>query len=297
MNNAERIAKAERDFRARLAAMGATPLFDRWEGVHSKYRVTCKNGHDCYPFASNVAKGRGICRFCAAKERADISKAKAESEFRERLASIGAIPLFGVWNGVHEPHHVRCVNGHDCYPHPSSVQQGRGVCRVCAGQDTLTAERDFRECLAAIGATPLFDKWEGSWKPHRIRCASNHVTSPRPGNVSNGQGACLNCSGKVWDIFYIVQDLSGNIKLGVTSHDYRPRLKNHKSDGYSVIVDTVMDLPDGEARRIELGCIRLLAEEGIKPIRGREYYPSNALPFVKIVLAYHLAHLGMENAA
>jgi len=48
---------------------------------------------------------------------------------------IGAVPLYTNWLGSERPHHVRCAEGHECWPRPSNVQRrGQGVCLVCKGK-------------------------------------------------------------------------------------------------------------------------------------------------------------------
>lgn len=37
--------------------------------------------------------------------------------------------------GAREPHHIRCVNGHDRSPTPDNVLRGQGICKLCAWAD------------------------------------------------------------------------------------------------------------------------------------------------------------------
>jgi hypothetical protein len=57
--------QAEADFRAQLAEIGATPLFDRWLGARTPHPVLCVNGHECHPYPNGVRKGEGICKSCS----------------------------------------------------------------------------------------------------------------------------------------------------------------------------------------------------------------------------------------
>jgi hypothetical protein len=55
-------------FRARLAELGATPIYDEYRGVEHALHVRCKAGHDCYPKPHYVLSGDGLCRLCARTE-------------------------------------------------------------------------------------------------------------------------------------------------------------------------------------------------------------------------------------
>ncbi|MFE9855542.1 hypothetical protein [Streptomyces sp. NPDC005780] len=54
--------------------------------------------------------------------------------FRARVKELGGEVLEPAWLGNVTPHRVRCSKGHETTPAPSSVQQGNGICRKCAGK-------------------------------------------------------------------------------------------------------------------------------------------------------------------
>ena len=114
-------------FRDRLAEIGATQL-EPYRAGHIPVRMRCAAGHECAPQPSSVMAGRGICRTCAGQD-----PAMAEAAFRARLAELGAT-LLEPYRGAVYTHQVRCAFGHICTPRPNSVQQGRGICRACAGR-------------------------------------------------------------------------------------------------------------------------------------------------------------------
>lgn len=179
----------EQAFLARLAQLGATLLEPGWRGTDAHYKVLCAKGHENFPRPHYILQGDGICRICARND-----PTTAEMAFKSHLMAMGATPIYTKWLGVNHPHVVRCAVGHECKPYPSNVQQGQGICRICAGQDTVAAEIAFRAHLMAIGATTLFDKWLGAGRPHLIRCAAGHECSPRPNKVRLGQGICRVCA-------------------------------------------------------------------------------------------------------
>jgi hypothetical protein len=129
-NFADRLVQSEAEFRERLALVGATPAWTEWTGANNPHAIICRNGHKGRPSLSNVKKGTGVCAACAGKE----TKA-AEASYRDLLAVHGATPAWDAWYGMTKPHKVICAAGHECFPWPTSVQQGRGVCRECAGKD------------------------------------------------------------------------------------------------------------------------------------------------------------------
>lgn len=121
-------ATAEAAFRARLAELGAV-LLEPYINSSSRHRVRCAAGHDCDPWPDGLRQGRGPCRICAKRD-----PQTTEAAFRNRLAELGATPLYGEYQGNKHRHHVRCQNGHDCYPRPNDVLSGDGICRMCAGK-------------------------------------------------------------------------------------------------------------------------------------------------------------------
>lgn len=121
---------AERNFRARLAELGATLLEPKWLGGNTPHRVLCANGHECTPRPSNAAQGHGICEACANR-----CTRTAEATFRARLEELGAVLLEPKYLGGNRPHRIQCAEGHACSPRPNHVIYGHGVCRFCANKE------------------------------------------------------------------------------------------------------------------------------------------------------------------
>ena len=187
---------AEAAFKTRLAELGATLREPVWLGIHQPHRAVCSEGHECMTRPGNVLKGAGICRPCAINKRPrSADSLAAEAAFRARLAELGATLLEPEWLGNDKPHRTRCAQGHECAPYPTGVQQGRGICRTCAGKDPAAAYAAFRERLAELGATLLEPVWLGALQPHRVRCHAGHACEPQPNNVQQGWGICATCAG------------------------------------------------------------------------------------------------------
>ena len=180
---------AEAKFRARLAELGATPLYEEYRGGHHGHLARCTAGHTCYPRPAGVRRGEGICLTCAGRD-----SALAEAVFRARLADLGA-ELLEPYVNNRTSVRVRCAEGHECKPTPSYVATGGGICRTCAGQDTAGAEARFRVRLAELGAE-LLEPYINSVSPHRVRCANGHACRVRPGSLQQGGGLCRICIGR-----------------------------------------------------------------------------------------------------
>lgn len=266
-------AAAESAFRARLTELGAE-LLGPYTRSLDRLHVRCAAGHDCYPRPATVAYGTGICITCAG-----IDPAPAEAAFRSRLADLGAT-LLGPYLGTNKPHHVQCKAGHDCWPRPNTLARGTGVCRICSGYDPADYEARFRKRLAKLGATPLYEKYLGAAKPHRVRCAQGHECRPRPHDVLyGGHGVCRKCAHRDWDAFYVVTSPRA-VKFGVTSGDPRRRLNDHAAQGFGQVSRLVVDLPGLVAHDAEIAVRAALDLAGEKPVKGREYFDISCLALV-----------------
>jgi hypothetical protein len=62
-----------------------------------------------------------------------MNPAVAKAEFIQRVTTLGGTVL-GKYIGSNAPVHVRCSTGHDCYPIPSNIRRGQGICRLCKGK-------------------------------------------------------------------------------------------------------------------------------------------------------------------
>lgn len=267
-------ATSEARFRSAMAALGATPLFGAYLGKDHPHPVRCAEGHLCNPRPSHLRRGGGVCAACARND-----PATAEAGFLGRLRELGASPAYELWRGTGQPHRVICAEGHECWPWPTSVQQGRGACRVCANQDPATAAGAFRARLAAIGATLIDTEWRGANHTYRIRCAAGHECRPRPGDVQRGQGICRYCAGKDWDAFYVVTSPLA-VKFGITSGDGAHRLRVHAATGYRTVVRCVTGLPGDLAPGTENAVKVALAMAREQPVRGREYFDISCLALI-----------------
>ena len=257
-----------------VSDLGGQVIEPSWLGNKIGHRVICKEGHESTPKPNNVLTGQGICRICSG-----YHPSTAERKFRDRVAELGGQVVEPTWLGTNRRHRVTCAEGHAARPGAGSVIGGRGLCIICAGQDPATAERKFRELVAAQGGAVLEPVWLGRHQPHRIMCAKGHVGSPTPGSVGNGQGICHICAGQDWDVFYVVtNDPLGRVKFGITSNGGRRRFEAHRRNGYRTVVRTMEGLPSAPV--LERSVLATLRLAGIPPIQGREYFDVAAIPVI-----------------
>lgn len=161
-----------------------------WLGSIKPHQVICKNGHEVSPKPNTIQQGGGICRTCVGQD-----PAAAERKFRESVVRHGGRVVEPTWLGSDTPHRVVCAAGHASAPLPSNVRR-QGICRVCVGRDPATAERAFRNRVAALGGQVLEPVWLGVNGPHRVRCREGHESWPWPSRVRDGGGICRTCAGQ-----------------------------------------------------------------------------------------------------
>jgi hypothetical protein len=218
--------------------------------------------------------------------------------FRDRLAELGAALLEPEYLGSGKRHHVRCAAGHDCWPRPTSVQRGQGICKKCgtapfAAARFLAGGARFRLCLEQLGAVLLEPEYLGSKQPHLVRCPNGHECRATPNAVLMGHGLCRFCKGIAWDVFYIVTHArEPRVKFGITSVDPRPRLRVHRKGGYTTVVTLVTGLSGTLAHDAENAICAALADAGERPVHGREYFDISCLPLILDVASGWLAGQG-----
>lgn len=97
-------------------------------------------------------------------------------KFKDRVEAKGGVVLEDEWLGNQTPHHVRCAAGHDCWPMPNNIQQGRGICSKCLHANRVDpksapAEAAFTARLAEPGAGNCWSP-SGSARSHGIASAA-----------------------------------------------------------------------------------------------------------------------------
>jgi hypothetical protein len=275
---------AEARFRQLVTDLGGMVL-GSWKNTHTRVRIHCAAGHESSPMPHLAFRRGTICRTCARRD-----PDAAWNAFRARVEELGGIVLEPSWRGALNPHRVRCAQGHKGSPRPSDVLNGgQGICRACGGTDPATAEAFFVARVAELGGT-LLESYGSAAHRHEVICKVGHKTTVTPNGLRSGEGLCRFCKGKVWDVFYVVQDdLNDVIKFGVTSGDPRPRLGDHERKGLDQVVRLHAGLPGNTAPELERNIIAALRDAREEPVRGCEYYHVRALALVLDLVDNHPA--------
>src|ERR1039457_3909783 len=281
-------ATAEANVKRLLIEAGHTPAWTKWLGNNTPSKVICKEGHECWPRPGHIQQGDGPCIICAGQD-----PATAEAKVKRLLIQAGHTPAWTKWLGNNAPLRVTCKEGHKCWPRPKSIVEGNGPCIICAGCNPATAEANVKRLLIEAGHTPAWTHWLGALKPHKVICKSGHECWPRPTWITQGVGPCGKCIID-HDVFYVtVNDIDHELKLGVSSHDERPRLGVHKRVGFNRLVYLLLSV---DAAPIEKAILKALPLAGFQPVRRREYFALDALPTI-LELAGSFGYLNEVEAA
>lgn len=116
-------------FRSFVEQLGGVVVEEAWKGKDEPHACLCPEGHECRPRPGHLRKGIGMCPTCSRRD-----PRAAEAAFHARVKELGGEVLEPTWLGAGKPHRIRCSEGHECTPAPTSVQQGGGICRMCAGR-------------------------------------------------------------------------------------------------------------------------------------------------------------------
>jgi hypothetical protein len=259
------VVASESKFRRFVESQGGTYPEQPWLGIRAKHRVVCRSGHATMARPAYLYKSNNLCKACSGSD-----PALAWGKFMSNVLSRGGSVVSDRWSGSKSRYHVRCSEGHDCYPTPSQVALA-GFCSRCAGNSTESARSAFHRAVESLGGVVTEPEWLGSQVRHSVRCAAGHNTTALPNCVAQGQGICRYCRGKKWDALYVVRN-EHTVKFGVTSGDPRQRLKDHRVQGFTDVLTVHTGLPDGVAWSIERELIELFRDCGVTPVRGREYY-------------------------
>src|SRR6185312_10853623 len=183
-------AAAERNYKVRLAELGAAPAWTAWIGAAKPHKVMCPQGHECSPIPSGVMGGKGLCRTCAR-----LDPLVAEVAFRRRLDELGVVAEWATWRGNHAKYQATCAAGHECWPRPDHLRRGDGPCRACGKCDPVEAEAQTRRRLEASGFTPAWEQWVGAGRPHKVACPAGHEFPMYPSALARRGCTCPHCAG------------------------------------------------------------------------------------------------------
>ncbi|KQX50976.1 MULTISPECIES: hypothetical protein [unclassified Streptomyces] len=108
-----------------------------------------------------------------------------------------------------------------------------------------------------------------------IACVAGHLSSVVVSAAVKRGTLCARCSGRDHPepTVYYVATGGGMVKPGISSGDGRGRLDTHRvTHGIDRTRRLVTGLPVGVARSVEGHVLDRLALEGVRPVRGYEYF-------------------------
>lgn len=168
-----------------IEKLGGT-VYGEYKKMNVKIHCKCSKGHDCYPNPLCIQMGCGMCKICAGNDSGTSKKC-----FEETIIKLGA-KIIGEYKNCQTPIECECSEGHKCNPRPSDTRRGVGICRVCAGNDPITAGNNFIKNIENLGGSVV-----GIYKmkdiPVECLCPNNHTCFPIPNCIRNGQGMCEHC--------------------------------------------------------------------------------------------------------
>lgn len=197
----------------------------------------CANGHTCKPKPGSVLQGRGICRICSG-----CDKQTAKNKFYHIVETIIGGKVVGIYKDNRTCVECICPNGHKCSPLPGSLFRGRGMCKICSGDDVETAKQKFYENIKKMGGKVLGEYITNATKV-KCQCPKGHICYPNPNNIAMGHYMCKECT----DIQsqskgekMLLESLR-TLNMGPVLERYAPKIvKRHKNNGIHLRYDATI---------------------------------------------------------
>ncbi|HJZ24083.1 MAG TPA: hypothetical protein VJ201_06520 [Candidatus Babeliales bacterium] len=182
------LIKSERSFRGIIEKSGGkiTGFF-----INNEIPVDCicPLKHACSPLPDNIQMGGGMCLECS-----QVCPEQSSEKFYKKVKELG-------WMHVEQyvscQIRVKCLceKGHACYPLPTDLVHGIGMCLKCSNTCCVKMEDRFKQHILNIGGT-ILGSYKGAHMPIKCLCPLGHVCHPRPAAIlKQGQGMCLECAG------------------------------------------------------------------------------------------------------
>ena len=176
----------EQNFHYNIEKLGGT-VIGKYINNNTRVKCRCKNGHHCSPTPESIHRGQGMCGPCAGND----SKT-AEMNFHKNIQDQGGT-VIGKYTNNSTPVECRCKDDHICNPTPNSIQQGGGMCAICAGNDFETAKQNFHKNIHDRGGT-VIGKYTNNRTSVECICKRGHYCKSNPDSVQQGHAMCRRCS-------------------------------------------------------------------------------------------------------
>lgn len=180
--------QAMKRFIKRISELGGQ-VIGEYKGSTIPVLCVCSKGHKCNPSPNNICRKRGMCQVCAGQ---DFETAK--QNFINNIQELGG-QVIGEYVGAKIPIVCKCSSGHKCNPTPTSIQQGQGMCKICAKNDPETSKQNFIKKIQELGGQ-VIGEYKKNDIPIECICSKGHKCNPRPCTIQQGQGMCRICVGQ-----------------------------------------------------------------------------------------------------
>jgi hypothetical protein len=147
----------------------------------------CIKKHICFPQPIHIRRGQGMCIICAG-----MCSIEAKKNFIENIEKLGG-KVIGEYINNRTQVECLCIEGHTCFPTPSSVQRGRGICLKCVGLCPVESENNFREAIKNMEGK-IIGEYINSHTQVECLCIDGHICYPTPNHIRQGGGMCIKCT-------------------------------------------------------------------------------------------------------
>ena len=119
---------AAKRFETNINKLGGK-VIGKYERANKKVECECPEGHKCHRSPTHIQQGEGMCLICSGHD-----SSTARDNFTIQIKNLKGV-VKGDYKNSRTPVECECPEGHKCHPRPNDIQQGGGMCGVCAGKD------------------------------------------------------------------------------------------------------------------------------------------------------------------
>lgn len=167
----------------------------KWDILSKKYTSTkidmlflCPNLHSVMMKSTNFKHKPDFrsCKLCLG-----LDTQIAATNFYNNLKAISARPL-EEYISPHVAIKCLCSQNHECYVKPSRLQQGSGICLICANRSSEAAATKFYQFIKDQGGYTLENYTKSKIRVLSV-CNKGHICTPLPYSINSGGKMCFRC--------------------------------------------------------------------------------------------------------
>ena len=131
--------------------------------------------------------------YCKLTNKKQPKVVKSIKTFYKKVNDLGG-KVIDEYKGSNINVNCICSEGHSCNPRPGNINNGHGMCKACAGNDSETAKQKFFENIKKQGGKVIGD-YKGKDTPVDCICSKQHNCNPSPAHIRDGGDMCRICTG------------------------------------------------------------------------------------------------------